>query len=69
MTTKGAFLILLNFTRFMIQQSHLYIGHAYEAAGGGGLEKKGVFKNSSSESCQVKFSVRSMKNTYEEIQF
>ena len=28
MTIKGAFLMLLNFTTFMIQQLYLYIGHA-----------------------------------------
>ena len=33
------------------------------------MEEKGVLKNSSSESCQVKFAVKSMKNTYEEVQF
>ena len=44
MTIKDAFLILLNFTRFMIQQLHLYIGHAEDAAGGSVLEKKVFLK-------------------------
>ena len=28
-TIKGAFLMLLNFNKFMIRQSYLYIGHSY----------------------------------------
>ena len=36
---------------------------------GGVLEKEGVLKNSISKSCQVKFALKSVQNTYKEVQF